>query len=208
MLQVKGLLAGKSYETLVSLNQSCRDDLLWWIEQIPNWNGRAIIVPAPDLTIATDASMKGWGSLPGSAYQGPVESDRISLPPHQCNRTQSSSVCFESIYNQQILFVCPSKDRQQNSSSLHSEDGGNQVSSPVRNSPGTLGLCSATSNNFDNRVFTRETHQEADWESRHFRDSSDWKLNPSIFKQINHLWGPMEVNLFSNRLNSTVKPQI
>ena len=34
MLQVKGLLAGKSYETMVSLNQNCQNDLQWWVDQI------------------------------------------------------------------------------------------------------------------------------------------------------------------------------
>jgi hypothetical protein len=61
--KIKGLFRGKSYETMVSLNHNCRNDLQWWIEQIPIWNGRAIIAPAPDLVITTDASMRGWGAV-------------------------------------------------------------------------------------------------------------------------------------------------
>ncbi|CAB4037588.1 Hypothetical predicted protein, partial [Paramuricea clavata] len=62
-LQIKGLLTGKSYETMVSLDQNCRNDLQWWIDQNSIWNGRAIIAPAPDLVITTDASMRGWGAV-------------------------------------------------------------------------------------------------------------------------------------------------
>ena len=63
MLQVKGLLAGKSYETMVTLNQNCQNDLQWWVDQISTWNDRSIITPAPDLIITTDASLQGWGAV-------------------------------------------------------------------------------------------------------------------------------------------------
>ena len=63
MLQVKGLLAGKSYETMVSLNQNCQNDLQWWVDQISTWNGRSITTPATDLVITTDASLQGWGAV-------------------------------------------------------------------------------------------------------------------------------------------------
>ena len=62
-LQVRGLLMGKGYETVVPLSEDCRDDLQCWIDQMSNWNGRSIITPAPDLTITTDASLKGWGEV-------------------------------------------------------------------------------------------------------------------------------------------------
>ena len=61
MLQVKGLLEGKEYDSVVPLNMECRNDLLWWIDQLSIWNGRSLISPAPDLIITTDASLKGWG---------------------------------------------------------------------------------------------------------------------------------------------------
>ena len=45
-------------------------------------------------------------------------------------------------------------------------------------------------------------NHKADWESRHFRDSSNWKLNPSIFQALDQLWGPLEIDLFADRLNA------
>ena len=45
-------------------------------------------------------------------------------------------------------------------------------------------------------------NHEADWESRHFRDSSNWKLNPSLFQALDQLWGPLEIDLFADRLNA------
>ena len=42
----------------------------------------------------------------------------------------------------------------------------------------------------------------ADWESRHFADFSNWKLNPSIFKSLMLLWGQCNVDLFADRSNA------
>ena len=44
------------------------------------------------------------------------------------------------------------------------------------------------------------TNTQADWESRVFQDSSDWKLNPQMFAAINKLWGPFEIDLFASHL--------
>ena len=63
MLQVKGLLEGQEYNSIVSLNMECRTDLQWWIDQLSIWNGRSLISSAPDLIITTDASLKGWGAV-------------------------------------------------------------------------------------------------------------------------------------------------
>jgi hypothetical protein len=41
---------------------------------------------------------------------------------------------------------------------------------------------------------------EADRESRVFLDSSDWKLNPSIFNCLYQTWGPLTIDLFASRL--------
>ena len=42
----------------------------------------------------------------------------------------------------------------------------------------------------------------ADQESRVYRDSSDWKLDPTVFACLNSLWGPLEMDLFATRLTN------
>ena len=39
----------------------------------------------------------------------------------------------------------------------------------------------------------------ADEESRMMKDRWDWKLHPMIFKKINYIWGPLEIDLFASR---------
>ena len=42
----------------------------------------------------------------------------------------------------------------------------------------------------------------ADRESRSMKDRSDWKLDRSIFLEINEIYGPLEVDLFASRLTN------
>ena len=53
-----------------------------------------------------------------------------------------------------------------------------------------------------------ELNHEADWESRHFRDSSNWKLNPTVFQALDHLWGPLTIDLFADRMNTQLQSYI
>ncbi len=61
-LKNKALQSKGTYDTLVSLNQACREELQWWLAHLDAWNGRAILTPPPDLVIETDASKQGWGA--------------------------------------------------------------------------------------------------------------------------------------------------
>ena len=43
---------------------------------------------------------------------------------------------------------------------------------------------------------------QADQESRHYQDSSDWHLDPSLFLALMKIRGPCQIDLFANRLNA------
>ena len=46
-------------------------------------------------------------------------------------------------------------------------------------------------------------NQMADEMSRTIiRDRTDWQLNPAIFAQLEHLWGPFQVDMFATRLST------
>ena len=62
-----------SFEAMVTLDDSAKEELLRWVHQLTTWNGRAILSQTPDLVVETDASLLGWGcSFRGSAYRGSV----------------------------------------------------------------------------------------------------------------------------------------
>ena len=44
----------------------------------------------------------------------------------------------------------------------------------------------------------------ADWESRNVQDSSEWKLNQSVFKRITQKMGTPDMDLFASRLSHQI----
>ena len=164
MLQVKGLLEGKEYNSVVPLNMECRNDLQWWIDQLSIWNGRSLISPAPDLIITTDASLKGWGAVSGSSYQGTLDPGGI-LTAYKCPRTQGSSFCLESFLQESKETSCPSPNGQQISSCIPTKNwgggGGHTVSGTSRDSPGAMGICSEEGNFPDGRILAREVESRS-----------------------------------------------
>lgn len=73
---------GKGYKTNVPLSDDCQKDLQWWIDQMSNWNGPSIITPAPDLTITTDASLRGWGAVCQGRHTGGIWTQEESSSLH------------------------------------------------------------------------------------------------------------------------------
>ena len=46
---------------------------------------------------------------------------------------------------------------------------------------------------------------EADWESRHLHDSSDWRLKRQIFLDLESQLGPFSIDLFASRTNAQLE---
>ena len=100
---------------------------------------------------------------------------------HQYLRTDSSGVYAPNILKRETRSACPSMLRQHQCIVLHCEDGGmknlwefcleNNITLTVDYLPGVL-----------NKV--------SDWEPRSQNSSSEWKLKPEIFHQIQKILGP------------------
>ncbi|CAC5420573.1 unnamed protein product [Mytilus coruscus] len=79
MDQIKGLLKGKSYEQKIILSQTARDELIWWVTKIEEFNGKAIITPCQDIVITSGASNLGWvASFQDERGTTPTDSNRVS----------------------------------------------------------------------------------------------------------------------------------
>ncbi|GFR97329.1 Pol polyprotein [Elysia marginata] len=53
----------KSWQDRLSITDNVQKDLIWWLESLDHWNGRAFKSVATEwLTLEVDASLEGWGS--------------------------------------------------------------------------------------------------------------------------------------------------
>ena len=61
--KIAALERSQSYEAECRLSPEAKEELEWWCSHLHAWNGRALVESTPDLVIATDASLTGWGAV-------------------------------------------------------------------------------------------------------------------------------------------------
>ena len=62
--------SNQNYNTLLSLSQSAQEELAWWQEKLTCWNGKALLHRPETVTIKSDASLQGWGSVYNDSRTG------------------------------------------------------------------------------------------------------------------------------------------
>ena len=60
----------QKYNSVVTVTENARKELEWWLDYFTQWNGRSLISHSSSLTIETDASTKGWGTMCEGARTG------------------------------------------------------------------------------------------------------------------------------------------
>ena len=138
------------------------------------------------------------GSVSGSSYQGALDPGGI-ITACKCPRTQGSSFCFESFLQQSKEISCPSPNEQQNSSCLPTKNGGTRFQVLVEIAQELWEYALRKEISLTAEYLPGDMNHEADWQSRHFRDASNSKLNPKVFHTLDQLWGPLAIDLFADR---------
>ena len=182
MLQIQSLLAGKSYETEITLNQSCKEDLQWWIDQITNWNGRSITIPPPDLIITTDASLKGWGAVcQGIHTRGLWTPQEASQHINVLELKAALFAVRAFTANKTCLHVHLRMDNR-TAIAYVLKMGGTRSTMLLHLAQELWDYALSKSITLTGEYLPGVLNTQADWESRHFQDSSDWKLHPVCSK--------------------------
>ena len=126
--------------------------------------------------------------------------------PHQCVGAERCSICNKILCSRAQTSTCPSQDGQYLRSSLHSEDGGGTRSTPLLKVAQELwGFCLERDILLSAEYLPGRLNVQADWESRHLSDTSDWRLKPTVFQQIQTIWGPFQIDLFASRHNAQLE---
>lgn len=196
---------GDNWNQRIPIWQSARTEAQWWLSHLHEWNGRALVLPTPTVTITTDASESGWGavfknkhgqqetygfwSLLQRSYGNNVRellAGGFGLLSYS-DLIKGESVLLEMDNTTAVAYVNHMGGRR-DFLSLIAEDLwqwciGQQTIVIARHLAGVL-------------------NTTADRLSRKVTDRTDWKLNPVLFEAIQQLWGPFTVDLFATALNT------
>jgi hypothetical protein len=209
MCQTQALLQGnQSYESPVVLTQDCINELNWWTSEIETWNGRSLIRVAPDMIITTDASKKGWGAeCSGVTTQGLWAKEEA---------TQHINV----LELKAVLFAVKGFVKEKTPTHIHVRIDNTVAVANINKKGGTKSkpLLEVTRDLWEfclqrQIMLTAEhlpgvTNLMADYQSRVYRDSSNWRLHAEVFSQISRVWGPFSRDLFADRLNRQMTPYV
>ncbi|CAB4015453.1 Transposon Tf2-6 poly [Paramuricea clavata] len=197
MLKSEALKSSKgNFEALVAINNACVEDLQWWVDNIEN-AFKPVERPKADITIHTDAFKMGWGAV--------VNKTAIESQEHiNSLELKALFMGLKSFYrNLQHKHVQAFMDNTTAVAYVNSM-GGTKSTQVNKLAKEVWNWCIEHGVHLTATHIPGSTNVDADKESRHFNDNTEWMLRPDIFKQLVGKFGSPNIDLFASRLNRQV----
>jgi hypothetical protein len=194
------LQRNKSYQTMITLSKEALLELKWWEVNLSQLQGKPLSMYPPDMTIQSDAaSSGGWGAHCQGWETG-----------GQWSREESSLHINEQELLAAILAIKTfSKWRQTKSIFLQIDSqvalsyivnqGGTKSPRLVERAKELWAYLASKEISISAEWLPTKLNGRADFQSRNVSDSSEWKLDPTIFREICAHWGQPTVDLFASR---------
>jgi hypothetical protein len=191
----------QTYEAQVALDQPAREEILWWRDHLHAWNGRALFQDPVELIIETDASRKGWGAYcDGVRTGGPwsFEEKRLHI---NCLELLAGSLAIKTFTKSRACSAHVKLLMDSASPVAYiNKMGGTHSQGLAKLAIDLWEWCFQKDMMVSAQHLPGYLNVRADQESRVIQDSSDWKLDLSVFQALLNRWGPFEVDLFASRL--------
>ena len=184
------------------------DDLLWWRDNLPSFNGKSIRPPPFTHSFDTDASAHGWG-----AVCVPRHGPRLTAQGHFGWVMTSNMRELTAIRNGLFSFVragdwrdCAVRVRSDNQTAVaYINKMGGRVPALCRVAEEIHSLCMQRGLRLTALYLPGEMNVEADALSRIEADWSQAMLNPTLFQLVDRRWGPHQLDAFASAANTQMK---
>ena len=196
---------------LRNLSQESSDDLFMWLSHLKSWEGVQIIPQSPQIILTTDASEWAWGgwlSLPESPdtviastwqYFPRAERQRPSNW-REMTATLRSMQSFSSLLAGKRVKV--RTDNIANMANILK--GGGPSPALTERAKAIWEVAQSLRLSLSAEFLPGVKNTVADSLSRS-HEPNDWKLHPALFKALDSLWGPLDVDLFASSANRQVE---
>jgi ribonuclease HI len=204
-------LAERETTMTVKLSQLALEELNWWEENLPTWNGKSLIDAPPSFQFDTDASEKGWGAV---FY--PPSSKRIDCQGFFTEELTSNTRELTAVLRG-ITSLCNVTHWQDCSVRVRTD---NQVTMSYVNRMGGrephLARLAEQIHSFclDRKIILTAEYlpgienSTADQLSRVESDSSESKLHHSLFQLLERKWGPHTIDCLASATNTQLPQYI
>ena len=191
-----------SYDRQADLTTTSKEDLHFWIGRIRSLQGRKIITPPASQVITSDASTRGWGaSCSDSQTGGPwtLTEARDHINVLELRAAFLALKTFASnLSNQHILLLIDNTTAV----SYINRKGGTTSKTLSDLAIQTWLWCMERNLTIHAEHIPGVLNVRADAESRNLHHSSDWRLDPDVFRKLTSKWGSCTIDLFAARHNT------
>ena len=152
---LKGSRGRQGYQSVVYLSPEAKKELEWWRDYLKMSNGKRILPLEEQDTIFTNASKQGWGAFKSSKNRGSMDLGGKGRYTHKYAGIKSGFSCLASFSSPTKTAAHTVWHKQQNSSNLHQQIGGNPFTSSDISSLRDVEFCSRQKPNFVSSVCFR-----------------------------------------------------
>ena len=189
-----------SWDSYLVLNDLCRNELLWWLNAIDDWNCKIIEPKNIDLQLETDASHTGWGARIGQLEAKGDWNTRLTWKSSNYRELLAillALISFKTVIRGKCVQVLT--DNVTAMAYINHRGGPSAELTRL--------AIAVWATAVDNGVSLSCNHiagidnVTADCLSRQ-PDAHNWMLNPRVFQMLDALWGPHTVDRFATFLNT------
>ena len=141
-------MARGGYNHQIQLSYQGREDLEWWVSNLPTWNRKQPWPPPHSLEIETDASQRRWGACCDGILTGGCWSVMESTVAS--STIQNKGLCQEQLESPHLA-----SHRQHHHRSTHKPPGRHRVTGSGADSEGALAMVPKPGNHPHSPTLTR-----------------------------------------------------
>ena len=194
--------SSKQLEAMVSVRESVREHLLWWLDRSNTLAGVKIKSSVAQVTLFTDASRSGWGGFVQEAQaQGTWTKDDLK---HHINWLELKAVWLCLIELEKLCLNKTLMVRSDNTTvvSYLNKQGGTRSGAMMALTWGLLKWCQARNIEVLAAHVAGVNNRLADLLSRRRVNPSEWQLDREAVQELFRRWGRPNVDLFASRQNA------
>ncbi len=184
-----------SWEDRMFLDKPTCSDLDWWLQALPNWNGKPLLQAQVHQQIFTDASGTGWGGWTGHLQAGGMWSTAGVFQHSNVKELLAVWKTLQSLPDVRHKVIQVVSDNISTVACINRLSSASSSLTTVMKQ--VLVWCDRRDITLVARHLSGVQNAQADYLSRVlFRH--EWQLNPKLFTQLDRMWGPHHVDRFAS----------
>ena len=190
---------GKAWTDTITLTETAKTDLQWWIDSLQSWNDHSWISHSPQEEIFTDASASGWGIVHNRRHYSGIwlQTDISNHINWKELMVIWCVVTMPNLQGRRLHIYCDNTT----TISYINRFGGTRSAPLMELANKIWNHCLATGITISTS-YVPSQFNPADPPSRQLRTQLEWSIAPECFQQIDQLWGPHHIDLFATRKNN------